>query len=601
MHNFQKEFKRLVYESDDMDLKIYSALTNSNIKFISCMREFVERVSTETGQDQSLVKSWLSHNQLMKEFGLIANSCFVRIQDLVDDLLSTDMINLPPHKDFLIEDWIEEKFFKFKEIFDRMYKSYTKKLWKFVFDKFTTLFIQYLILSTLQYAPENKDDFVEKIAEQRDIISDVFEAVVSVKDVKEKIKKLDHFIDCLKLPADKVVVSMANLRIIMKGKNFNIKCMKCILRMRHDIIRQEKVTMLRVLEEKSSAIKEKERKNLGRMLKKSLMTDQLVRQYCYKFKQRLEDKRKAKERKSQNRLDNELLNINANEKLQVEQESFGLRGFLGVNEFYCADPLKRDLCLKEIKIFTYSKMHFSFLDDIILWKKKPTAKTIHRKIYLVTIDEIGVKFSNYLWFTKEKVCYVLKCQSEEERRMWTKALVFLRQESLEEVKPLSFQKFSCIDESEEYDELFEADDIDYAYESIEILKKEKKERKKFDMNDIDLDEHFQMEENMDDGIKELSVCELSSSDEEEEEEEEEEQSEESDDGQAEEELPEGGKKPLITKQQKKKLMKAKKKVTKLAKKQYKKEVKKFTGYYEEFKASEGKGNYFERAKDFFGF
>lgn len=41
---FQKEFRIIVLEAEDMEMQIFCALTNSNIKFIGAARNFVEKV-----------------------------------------------------------------------------------------------------------------------------------------------------------------------------------------------------------------------------------------------------------------------------------------------------------------------------------------------------------------------------------------------------------------------------------------------------------------------------------------------------------------------------------------------------------------------------
>jgi hypothetical protein len=149
--NFQMEFKDVVNEADDMSLDIYAALANSNIKFISCMREFISKVERECGMSKDKLKRHFNHSQLMKGFGMISNSSFVTIQDLVEDMLTGDIMELPDHKEFNLAEWIDEHFVKFKKIFDKMYPTYRKKLWKFVVDKFVLLFSQYLLINTLKY------------------------------------------------------------------------------------------------------------------------------------------------------------------------------------------------------------------------------------------------------------------------------------------------------------------------------------------------------------------------------------------------------------------------------------------------------------------
>ena len=44
LNNFQNEFKKIVATQDDLSLDIFCAMTNSNYKFLSLLREFVDRV-----------------------------------------------------------------------------------------------------------------------------------------------------------------------------------------------------------------------------------------------------------------------------------------------------------------------------------------------------------------------------------------------------------------------------------------------------------------------------------------------------------------------------------------------------------------------------
>lgn len=85
-----------------MHLNIYAALSNSNMKFMQYMREFLERVELESGQDRDTIRKLFSHSQLMKGFGMISNSSFLRIQDLVEEMLIEDVMSLPDHREFKI-------------------------------------------------------------------------------------------------------------------------------------------------------------------------------------------------------------------------------------------------------------------------------------------------------------------------------------------------------------------------------------------------------------------------------------------------------------------------------------------------------------------
>lgn len=475
-----------------------------------------------------------------------------------------------------------------------MYKSYSNKLWKFVLHKFCILFVQYLLLSTLKYEPGDSKIFLKKLENEREIIFDVFSELLSEKDVAKEVEKIDLLINSLTLKVDKVVVSIARLKIGMKKKNFNNKCIKCILRMRGDISRDEKKAMFRVLEKQACHIKSKQRQELGRLLRKTLSTDQLVHGYVEKFKARFAKKRAAFRLKEQNQLNNELLKIEANERLEVEEESMSLRGFLGICEVSYKDAKKKFSVIQNIKNCKYKKMHFSFLDDIIVWRKKPTSKKVKKRVYLVTIDDLGVEGQKYFWFSKKDVIFCLECQTEEQRRIWIKALVFLRQESLSEIKPLEFEEFKAVQGSAVYSELFDADEIDYEFKGLGLKKKVQRKAKEFNITDIEVRDRVDKpkvvdgenpdapqedeEETIEGEIKELSIEELSDSSEEdlndfvEGDEEEEKEGEDEDKG-----LPEQ------------------------AKKIYTNKLRIIKGAYKDFQSTEGDGNIYNRAKKWFGF
>lgn len=44
IYTFLKEFKIIVLEAEDMEMQIFCALTNSNVKFIGGLRNLVDKV-----------------------------------------------------------------------------------------------------------------------------------------------------------------------------------------------------------------------------------------------------------------------------------------------------------------------------------------------------------------------------------------------------------------------------------------------------------------------------------------------------------------------------------------------------------------------------
>lgn len=80
-------------------------------------------------------------------------------------------------------------------------KAYRKKIWRFVFENFTTLYIQLVTLFTIEYKiPGSRSVLVEKIKQEREIIIDLFGEHVSSQVLKAETKKLENLENALVYP-----------------------------------------------------------------------------------------------------------------------------------------------------------------------------------------------------------------------------------------------------------------------------------------------------------------------------------------------------------------------------------------------------------------
>lgn len=100
--NFQTEYRILVNESDDIELDNYCALTNSNIKFIANMRQFLETIKDMTGEPLEDLQKTFQFDFLMKNFAEISNSSYIRIQDLVKDQIADAFLSIRDYKSIVI-------------------------------------------------------------------------------------------------------------------------------------------------------------------------------------------------------------------------------------------------------------------------------------------------------------------------------------------------------------------------------------------------------------------------------------------------------------------------------------------------------------------
>jgi hypothetical protein len=73
------EFKKVALEAQDMEIEVFCALTNSNMKFMSAVRQFMDRVKTNTGMEIPDIQQALTYQMIIKNFAQISNSSFIRI------------------------------------------------------------------------------------------------------------------------------------------------------------------------------------------------------------------------------------------------------------------------------------------------------------------------------------------------------------------------------------------------------------------------------------------------------------------------------------------------------------------------------------------
>jgi CRISPR/Cas system CSM-associated protein Csm2 small subunit len=228
------EFKKVVLEAEDMSIEVFCALTNSNMKFMSAVRQFIARVKTNTGMDPVEVQKAMTYTMIIKNFAQISNSSFIRIQELMTYNLNHMFSQLSDHKNFEIEKFLEEIIDGIGPVFSMLVTAYSKKLWKHIHETFSSLFIQFVITYSVKYKKNEQKNLTEKLEREIDIINDFFEGKAGKKDYKENVKKLDDLFQCLVAPSDKVIVNILNLQLKLRDK-FNEKCMKCLMRLRGDI------------------------------------------------------------------------------------------------------------------------------------------------------------------------------------------------------------------------------------------------------------------------------------------------------------------------------------------------------------------------------
>ena len=110
-----------------------------------------------------------------------------------------------------------------KVVFEKLYPSYSKKLWKFILEESVSLFIQMLLITSLKYQPDEKNQMLTKIQGDQKNMEEIFLNVMSSKDVKQAMEKLCQLIAALQDSPELVPAHIVKLRVAM-GKQYNDNC-----------------------------------------------------------------------------------------------------------------------------------------------------------------------------------------------------------------------------------------------------------------------------------------------------------------------------------------------------------------------------------------
>lgn len=154
----------------------------------------------------------------------------------------------------------------------------------------------------------------------------------------------------------------------------------------------------------------------------------------------------------------------------------------------------------------FKPFHFLIIDDMFVWKVKPNTNEVTGRLYFTSIANIGViSAKNIFFFTFGKDLYHLKTENEWDLKRWIKSVIFMTEECSKQNQPVKFEQFSCIDVENEFDELFDKDEISYDYESIKFKKKQEKQLKAFDTKNINIVDEKDEKDKLNRSVDELSV------------------------------------------------------------------------------------------------
>ena len=385
-------------------MEVFCAMTNSNIKFISCCRAFVERTSKLTDLLTNEIQEAMSYKMIIKAFAQLSNISFYRIQELVKLLVNQAFSRIKDHKKLDLEDFIRTDILEtIGGFFKLLMNSFGKKLWKYLYELMVPLYVQMIIVLSPKYKKTEREALCEKVESEIELIHEVFEDFVTSKSVIERQKAiLDSLYQILSSESTtKVVSSIVHLSVEMRS-DFNNKCIKALLRLRSDLSRSEKKEVKYLLNQEKSNIAKLQKKNIGKLFYKTVMTEYRISQFVERFRKRKREKELVMRKAIKEQKRREVMDVDESELLEVEESSIGMRGVLKYVKKKVKKKQTVDSLIEKASKFSFSEAHFSFVDDFLIWRDSMASSEIKGRILLVNLGEVGVGMNDYFYFVSRK-------------------------------------------------------------------------------------------------------------------------------------------------------------------------------------------------------
>ena len=223
MQAFQKEYRVVVLEAEDMEMDIFCALTNSNIRFISAIRSLVERATKIGLIKEDEVMQALTYNNLMKNFAQISNSSFSRIEELILQQIAILYSQVTDIRKFDMDKFLTDMLLAINPVFKMLHATYSKKLWKGIADGIVRNYILMLFTLSTQFKPTETKLFVDKIEKEKQLMVEVFASNLGPKDVEEVQQSVNMFIKSLTEPIEEIPIFLVKISVKLKG-DFNDNC-----------------------------------------------------------------------------------------------------------------------------------------------------------------------------------------------------------------------------------------------------------------------------------------------------------------------------------------------------------------------------------------
>lgn len=158
--------------------------------------------------------------------------------------------------------------------------------------------------------------------------------------------------------------------------------------------------MMENIDKHGDLIKQAEKKELMKVFTNNVLTEFRIINWLQRFRQRYEIKKKTILDKEAARLQRQTLGIDEERKIELEEEVSSLRGILefSIEDFRGQEQF--DKLRSKIAKQSYDQFVFSFLDEILVWKKKSNSNKAEGKVYFQNVEDIKVEGTLYICFVR---------------------------------------------------------------------------------------------------------------------------------------------------------------------------------------------------------
>ena len=151
------------------------------------------------------------------------------------------------------------------KIFELMDKSIQTKLWRFVWETFSTNYLLLVVSASKVYHPRNLQEFIAKLAKDVDLVKMCFSTVVKGRHFDEHCKKVETILMIYSCEEDFMVSHLLNLELLM-SEEFDKGMLKQILRLRSDVKKSTKKQLEEMLDQVENIDRSKKRRSTMKQL-----------------------------------------------------------------------------------------------------------------------------------------------------------------------------------------------------------------------------------------------------------------------------------------------------------------------------------------------